>query len=65
MGLASRGLPFAGDFEEVYGAEDQEEDEPQAGKWDAIVTCFFIDTVSLFEFLRSIFPRSITNGMDV
>ncbi|KAJ2816559.1 hypothetical protein GGI24_005690, partial [Coemansia furcata] len=28
----------AGDFIEVYGADDEKE------KWDAIVTCFFIDT---------------------
>jgi len=34
-----------GDFEEIYGAEHTDEDEPQAGKWDAILTCFFIDTV--------------------
>lgn len=37
----------AGDFEEIYGrlAEDDER-EPQQGKWDAVLTCFFIDTVS-------------------
>ena len=34
-----------GDFEEIYGAEHTDEDEPQAGKWDAVLTCFFIDTV--------------------
>ncbi|KAH9934174.1 N2227-domain-containing protein [Fomitopsis serialis] len=34
----------AGDFEEIYGADDNQ-DEPQGGKWDAILTCFFIDTV--------------------
>ena len=39
-----RSLPFpifsmaAGDFVETYGAASQE------GQWDAIVTCFFIDT---------------------
>lgn len=41
----------AGDFEEVYGQQDREADpnEPSAGQWDAILTCFFIDTVtSLF-----------------
>lgn len=37
-------LPFpvfsmtAGDFVETYGAASQ------AGQWDAVVTCFFIDT---------------------
>ncbi|KAJ2824961.1 hypothetical protein IWW50_003079 [Coemansia erecta] len=30
----------AGDFIEIYGAEDQKE------KWDAIVTCFFMDTAN-------------------
>ncbi|THH09004.1 hypothetical protein EW145_g2315 [Phellinidium pouzarii] len=39
----------AGDFEEVYGTEDHDDDEPQAGEWDAILTCFFIDTVSSFS----------------
>ena len=36
----------AGDFEEIYGTEEHEDDEPQAGEWNAIMTCFFIDTVS-------------------
>ncbi len=39
------GLALAGDFEEVYGHKS-EPDEPQYGLWDAILTCFFIDTVS-------------------
>lgn len=37
-----------GDFEEIYGVPDEEEgaeEEPHAGEWDAIMTCFFIDTV--------------------
>lgn len=34
----------AGDFEEIYGGQSAE-GEPQAGQWDAILTCFFIDTV--------------------
>jgi hypothetical protein len=39
---------FVGDFEEIYGAtEDRPEHESQVGKWDAVLTCFFIDTVSL------------------
>ena len=39
---------IAGDFEEVYGQQDGNEDpdEPSAGVWDAVLTCFFIDTVS-------------------
>jgi carnosine N-methyltransferase len=38
----------AGDFEEVYGQQDgdADPDEPSAGLWDAVLTCFFIDTVS-------------------
>lgn len=34
-----------GDFEEIYGGES-DPNEPQAGLWDAVMTCFFIDTVS-------------------
>ncbi|KZP20355.1 N2227-domain-containing protein [Athelia psychrophila] len=37
----------AGDFEEIYGAEgDADTSEPQAGQWDAVLTCFFIDTAT-------------------
>jgi carnosine N-methyltransferase len=41
----------AGDFEEVYGQQDGEAnpDEPSAGPWDAVLTCFFIDTVRAFS----------------
>jgi carnosine N-methyltransferase len=37
----------SGDFEEIYGAEENDArgHETQVGKWDAILTCFFIDTV--------------------
>ncbi|KIM53992.1 hypothetical protein SCLCIDRAFT_137704 [Scleroderma citrinum Foug A] len=43
----------AGDFEEIYGAEHTDEDEPQAGKWDAVLTCFFIDTAkNIVNYLR-------------
>jgi len=36
----------AGDFEEIFGVhEDPEKDERE--QWDAVLTCFFIDTVSL------------------
>ncbi|KAI0074325.1 N2227-domain-containing protein [Panus rudis PR-1116 ss-1] len=42
----------AGDFEEIYGTES-DEDEPQAGQWDAILTCFFIDTAkNIVNYLR-------------
>lgn len=43
---ASNGLRFTGDFEEIYGLENQ--DESHEGQWDAVLTCFFIDTVRLF-----------------
>ncbi|KAI0922653.1 hypothetical protein AcW1_002757 [Taiwanofungus camphoratus] len=44
----------AGDFEEIYGAEDIE-DEPQVEQWDAILTCFFIDTAkNIVNYLRII-----------
>ena len=33
-----------GDFEEVYG-----DDDPDIGLFDAILTCFFIDTVSCYR----------------
>jgi hypothetical protein len=36
---------YPGDFEEIYGTET-DPGEPQSGQWDAILTCFFIDTVS-------------------
>ena len=39
------GLPVLGDFEEIYGSEDGD-DEPHTGQWDAVLTCFFIDPVS-------------------
>ncbi|KAI6143798.1 N2227-domain-containing protein [Pisolithus tinctorius] len=43
----------AGDFEEIYGSENSDENEPQAGKWDAILTCFFIDTAkNIVNYLR-------------
>lgn len=34
----------SGDFEDIYGVEGYP-DEPQYGLWNAILTCFFIDTV--------------------
>lgn len=37
-----------GDFEEIYSAEEEDGNgqEPHSGQWDAVLTCFFIDTVS-------------------
>ncbi|KAJ3515949.1 hypothetical protein NLJ89_g1445 [Agrocybe chaxingu] len=44
----------AGDFEEIYGSES-DPDEPQHGQWDAISTCFFIDTAkNIVNYLRII-----------
>ena len=43
----------AGDFEEIYGKlREGDEREPQQGKWDAVLTCFFIDTVSGFIYFH-------------
>ncbi|KIY53912.1 N2227-domain-containing protein [Fistulina hepatica ATCC 64428] len=51
----------AGDFEEVYGVES-EESEPQSGQWDAILTCFFIDTAkNIVNYLR-IMHKILTPG---
>ncbi|KAH9077810.1 N2227-domain-containing protein [Lactarius deliciosus] len=47
----------AGDFEEVYGQQDgdADSDEPSAGLWDAVLTCFFIDTAkNIVNYLRII-----------
>ena len=38
--------PLVGDFEEIYGG-DAHNGESHAGQWDAVLTCFFIDTVRL------------------
>lgn len=44
----------AGDFEEIYGSES-DPDEPQSGKWNAVLTCFFIDTAkNIVNYLRII-----------
>ncbi|KAG2112813.1 N2227-domain-containing protein [Suillus cothurnatus] len=53
----------AGDFEEIYGVEYEEGDfEPQAGQWDAVLTCFFIDTAkNIINYLR-IIHRILTPG---
>ena len=36
---------MTGDFEEIYGSDSDDENGPYSGPWDAILTCFFIDTV--------------------
>jgi carnosine N-methyltransferase len=57
----------AGDFEEVYGpehweagtpAEGDQEGQGQRGRWGGVVTCFFMDCVSVTEraFLHPISP---------
>ncbi|KAF8944723.1 hypothetical protein BGZ47_003789 [Haplosporangium gracile] len=49
-----RGTDFsmvAGDFIEVYGMEEE-----NYGKWDAVVTCFFIDTAkNIVDYLETIY----------
>ncbi|TFY80859.1 hypothetical protein EWM64_g3160 [Hericium alpestre] len=44
----------AGDFEEIYGMQDESDaNEPHSGQWDAILTCFFIDTAkNIVNYLR-------------
>ncbi|KAJ1301282.1 hypothetical protein OPQ81_003687 [Rhizoctonia solani] len=51
----------AGDFEEIYGVEPDPdsnpsaEPEPHAGEWDAVLTCFFIDTAkNIISYLKTI-----------
>jgi carnosine N-methyltransferase len=34
-----------GDFEEIYGDDDADDSESHTEQWDAVLTCFFIDTV--------------------
>lgn len=48
---------FVGDFEEVYGAQENDPrgHDSQVGKWDAVLTCFFIDTVSPFSAFCAVF----------
>ena len=54
---------YPGDFEEIYGADEgnDNDQEPQSGRWDAILTCFFIDTVSPASTQKkSVYPISDT-----
>lgn len=58
----NRFIRLLGDFEEVYGGEDVNEleslNEPQAGKWNAILTCFFIDTVRAYLLSPRVAPMT-------
>lgn len=49
-------MSSTGDFEEIYGSEEGVEGrEPQAGLWNAVLTCFFIDTAkNVVNYLRII-----------
>lgn len=46
----------AGDFIEIYGVGDEESQrtgkESHEGAWDAVLTCFFIDTVRRKRYCR-------------
>ncbi|KAG8986261.1 hypothetical protein FRB93_005355 [Tulasnella sp. JGI-2019a] len=59
----------AGDFTEVYGVtnEDERRDpmkESQEGKWNAVLTCFFIDTAKdIVEYLKIIHRLLMTGGV--
>jgi len=56
--LGSNFSLVAGDFEEIYGATDDEND----GQWNAILTCFFIDTAkNIVNYLR-IFHKILAPG---
>ncbi|KAF8333131.1 N2227-like protein-domain-containing protein [Cantharellus anzutake] len=65
---APRGPSFslvAGDFEEIYGTlQDGDEREPQQGKWDAVLTCFFIDTAkNIVNYLQIIYDLLKPKGI--
>ncbi|KAI0703013.1 N2227-domain-containing protein [Cytidiella melzeri] len=54
----------AGDFEEIYGNEDEDSEEPQAGLFNAILTCFFIDTAkNIVNYLRVIHRKLAPGGV--
>ena len=48
----------AGDFLEIYGVTDEDAKtsfkESHEGAWNAVLTCFFIDTVGRFVHRRAI-----------
>ncbi|KXN89205.1 UPF0586 protein C9orf41 [Leucoagaricus sp. SymC.cos] len=52
----------AGDFEEVYGSESNP-DDPQHGLWDAVLTCFFIDTACSHNSLEQ--AKNIVNYLRI
>jgi carnosine N-methyltransferase len=48
---------ITGDCEEIYGidTDPDSEPEPHAGEWDAVLTCFFIDTAkNIISYLKTI-----------
>jgi len=55
----------AGDFEEIYGILNEgDEREPQQGKWDAVLTCFFIDTAkNIVNYLQIIYDLLKPEGI--
>jgi len=55
----------AGDFEEIYGVlREDDEREPQQGKWDAVLTCFFIDTAkNIVNYLIIIYELLTPGGV--
>ncbi|KAL1745155.1 N2227-like protein-domain-containing protein [Schizophyllum fasciatum] len=54
----------AGDFEEIYGATEHDASELQAGQWDAVLTCFFIDTAkNIVNYLRIIHQLLAPGGV--
>jgi len=49
----------AGDFEEIYGVTDEDD---HSGRWNAILTCFFIDTAkNIINYLK-IFHKILASG---
>jgi carnosine N-methyltransferase len=57
--LSSTGFSMAaGDFVELFG------DSEQRGQWDAVVTCFFVDTAhNIVEYVRVIFAALKPGGV--
>ncbi|KAI0311418.1 N2227-like protein-domain-containing protein [Amylostereum chailletii] len=54
----------AGDFEEIFGAEITDPADPSYGLWDAVLTCFFIDTAkNIVNYLRIIHKLLAPGGV--
>jgi len=55
----------AGDFEEIYGKlREGDEREPQQSKWDAVLTCFFIDTAkNIVNYINIIYELLAPGGV--